>query len=121
MNDGPAGPQDRGARGNVVPLGTEPPPAPPPRISRPRGVHGVAIASTAVFTVIAILSFIAFITVRWPDDTGRVVMAVFLFAVVGAIASSSAAVLTAARATYVVYRDLPEAEDDRAAPEEGPD
>ncbi|MEA2498142.1 MAG: hypothetical protein QOH26_547 [Actinomycetota bacterium] len=103
--------------GEVVPLGKEPPPQPPRRGSRPRGLHGLAIASTFAFSLIAALSFVAFITVRWPGDYGRVVVAVFMFAVVGAIASTSAAVLTAARATYAINPGASAMTDDEPPPE----
>jgi hypothetical protein len=97
-------PGDR--EGEVIPLGKEPPPAPVDHGTRPRGLHGLAITATAVFFVLAILSGIAFVTVRWPGDSGRVVTAIFMFSVIGLAASVSASVLTAARVTYVTYRDL---------------
>jgi hypothetical protein len=88
----------------VIPLGTDPPPPPPERTSRPRGLHGLAIACTAGCALIAIFSFIAFVTVRWPGNTGRVVEGILLFSIAGLIGSMAASVLTAARATYVTYR-----------------
>jgi hypothetical protein len=106
-------PGDR--EGEVIPLGKEPPPAPVERGTRPRGLHGTAIAATAVFFIFAILSGIAFITVRWPGDSGRVVTALFMFSVIGVAASVSAAVLTAARVTHVTYRE-PEPEEGSPTP-----
>ena len=88
---------------NVVPLphgervaeGSRPPPP-----SRTRGLHGVAIAGMSLFAFIGIFSMLAFITVRWPEATGRYVMAVFIFSIVGFITSASVAIFSAARNTY---------------------
>lgn len=90
--------------GEVIPLGKEPPPAPPVRTSRPRGLHGIAIALSATFALTALLSFIGYATVHWSEKSGRVVLAIFMFSIVGLLASIAASVLTAARATYISYR-----------------
>lgn len=88
----------------MIPLGKEPIPQPPVPTTRPRGLHGIAIALTAAFALSAILSFIAYVTVRWPGGSGRVVMAILMLSIVGLVASVAASVLTAARATYASYR-----------------
>ncbi|HEV3473616.1 MAG TPA: hypothetical protein VG408_10540 [Actinomycetota bacterium] len=50
--------------------------------------------------VIAIVTFVGFLTVGWPGTSRRVVIAVGLFAVIGFLASGAIAVLGAARDTY---------------------
>lgn len=87
---------DRDAQ--VVPLGTEPPPPPPP--SRPTRGHGWAIAGMAFFALAGIAAMFLFVTVRWPDETGRYVIAVAFGCGIGFLACATAAVFTAARATY---------------------
>jgi hypothetical protein len=51
---------------------------------------------------LGIVATLAFITVSWPGDTGRRVIAVVVFAAVGFLTCASAAVLSAARDTYAV-------------------
>ena len=87
--------------GRVIPLGKDPPPEPRRLGSRARGLHGIAMGAAVLFSIVAAFAALMFITVRWPDDSGRTVMAVCLFALVGVVASVSTAVLTAAKATYV--------------------
>ena len=56
---------------NVVPLGNAPEPVAeePPR---PRGgLHRIAISGMALSALVGIASMLAFITVSWPNDTGR--------------------------------------------------
>ena len=85
---------------NVVPLGrsVEPTTAEPPR--RPGRLHGLAIAGMAVFALVGILSMLAFITVTWPNETGRYVIGVFIGSGVGFMTCASLAVFSAARDTY---------------------
>lgn len=86
---------------NVVPLGVDPPPEPPPAPARrPGRLHGLAILGMALFALVGIAAMLAFITISWPDDSGRYVVAVFMAAVVGFVTSASIAVFSAARDTY---------------------
>jgi hypothetical protein len=62
------------------------------------------MALTVTFALIALISFVGFITVGWPGNAGHVVIAILMFSVIGFVASASASVLTAARATYVSHR-----------------
>jgi hypothetical protein len=55
----------------------------------------------ALFAVVAIVAGIAFLSVGWPGESGRVVIAVAAGGVLGFLACVSVAVLTAARDTYV--------------------
>lgn len=86
---------------NVVPLGqpVEPVPAEVPR--RLGRLHALAIAGMAVFAIVGVFSMLAFITVTWPNETGRYVIAVFIGSGVGFMTCASLAVISAARATYV--------------------
>lgn len=88
--------------GRVVPLGAKRQPEPPPKVTRPTRLHGMAIAGMAICALLGVMSILAFVMVGWPDDTGRYVIAVFFFSALGFIASASAAVFTAARDTYAV-------------------
>ena len=69
-------------------------------VNPPGRLHAVAMAGMALFAVVGILATLAFITVGWPGDTGRRVIAVVVFSAFGFIASASAAILAAARDTY---------------------
>ncbi|HVM35374.1 MAG TPA: hypothetical protein VM784_08525 [Actinomycetota bacterium] len=71
------------------------PAAPPP--ARHGGSHGFVVTLMAAFAVIGICAMFAFITVKWPGETSRYVIAVFVFSVVGFISCASIAVFTAAR------------------------
>ncbi len=53
-----------------------------------------------VSAIAAIVAGLAFLTVRWPGDTGRFVKVAFVGAVVALLGSASIAVLAAARDTY---------------------
>lgn len=88
---------------NVVPLGRAP--------EIPKGVehvepqprlHRMAIGGMATFALLGILAMLAFITVSWPGESGRYVIAVFIFSGVGFLACASTAVFSAARHTYAV-------------------
>lgn len=84
--------------GHVVPLPVDTasaPKAPPP--PRHRGAHGLVVTLMAAFAFLGIGALFAFITVEWPGESSRYVMAVFMFSVVGFIACASIAVFTAAR------------------------
>jgi hypothetical protein len=54
----------------------------------------------AISALIGIASMLAFITISWPDDLGRYVMAIIVISVVGFMTSASLAVFSAARDTY---------------------
>jgi hypothetical protein len=86
---------------NVVPLGVEPPTPVAPAPSRPPSrLHGLAIIGMAVFALVGIAAMLAFITISWPDDSSRYVVAVFVASIVGFMTSASLAVFSAARDTY---------------------
>lgn len=83
---------------NVVRLPKDPPPAAPP--SPPGRLHGLAIAGMAVCALVGIVAMLVFITVRWPGNTGRVMVVAFVLSGLGFLTCASLAVLTAARDTY---------------------
>lgn len=86
--------------GRVLPLGVEPPAEPPPPVTPPGRLHGLAITGMALSALVGIVSMFLFVSVGWPDETGRYVIAVFFFSAIAFIACASAAVFTAARDTY---------------------
>ncbi len=89
-----------GSDDRVVDLGVEPvgEPTPPPRpTSR---LHSAAVALTATSGVFALLSALAFVTVRWPGTSRRVVIAILLFCIVGFVTGVATTILGAARDTY---------------------
>lgn len=65
--------------------------------TRHAGGHGFVVTLMAIFALVGIGAMFAFITVKWPEDTGRYVMGVFVLSVVGFISCASIAVFTAAR------------------------
>ncbi len=71
-----------------------------PEPSPPGKLHGAAIAGMAICAVVGTLALLARITVGWPGDSDRYVMAIFVFAGIGFLASASIAVFSAARQTY---------------------
>jgi hypothetical protein len=87
---------------NVVSLGQTPVAESTPRTPTRQGpLHRAAIAAMTICAIVGILSMLAFITVSWPDDTGRYVVGVFIGSGIGFLASASIAVFSAARETYV--------------------
>ena len=68
--------------------------------TRRRSLHALATTGVAVFAVAGLLAILAFVTVGWPGDTGRYLVAIFIGSVIGCFACASAAVFTAARSTY---------------------
>jgi hypothetical protein len=93
---------------NVVPLGVEPPTPVPPAPSRPPSrLHGLAIIGMAIFALVGIGAMLAFITISWPDDSSRYVVAVFVASIVGFMTSASLAVFSAARHTYPKHPPKP--------------
>ena len=87
---------------NVVSLGKAPVVEPVPVVAtRPQGaLHRAAIAGMTICAIVGILSMLAFITVTWPEESSRYVVAVFIGSGVGFLASASIAVFSAARETY---------------------
>lgn len=86
---------------NVVPLpGDPPPPEPPIPPSPPGRLHGAAIAGMGISAIVGVVAMLAFITVTWPDDVGRVVIGICLFSGLAFLTFASTAVFTAARDTY---------------------
>ena len=97
----PAAGDESKSSDNVVPLGVDPPASEPPKPSKPTGrLHGMAIVGMAVSALVGIGAMLAFITISWPDDTGRYVIAVFMISVIGFMTSASLGVFSAARDTY---------------------
>ena len=91
---------------NVVSLGKAPvaDPTPPVTVRQQGPLHRAAIAGMTICAVIGIISMLAFITVSWPEESRRYVVAVFVGAGIGFLASASIAVFSAARETYVKPR-----------------
>jgi hypothetical protein len=71
-----------------------------PAPSRPGGMHALGISGMAVCALVGISSMLAFISVHWPGETGRFVIAVLVGSTIGFLAFASVAVLAAARDTY---------------------
>ena len=81
-----------------LPGDRRPPPPPPPR--RPGRLLGLATTGMALSAVVAILATVAFITVGWPGEAGRYVLAVVALSVLSFLLCGTFAVLAAARDTY---------------------
>ena len=67
----------------------------------------MAILGMAVSALLGIGAMLAFITISWPDDTGRYAMVVFVASVIGFMSCASIAVFSAARDTYPRHRQEP--------------
>ncbi|MDQ3940833.1 MAG: hypothetical protein M3238_05735 [Actinomycetota bacterium] len=92
---------DRGQVPNVVPLpGEGPPPEPVVEPSPPGRLHGLAIAGMGISALVGVAAVLAFITISWPRDMSRYVVAVFLGAGLAFLTCASIAVFSAARDTY---------------------
>lgn len=88
---------------NVVPLGRAPEIQKDVEYIEPQPrLHRMAIGGMATFALLGILAMLAFITVAWPGESRRYVIAVFIFSGVGFLACASTAVFSAARHTYAV-------------------
>ena len=86
---------------NVVPL-----PAdhaviePPPPASRPGRLHGLSIAGMGISAIVGVVAMLAFITITWPENMARAVIAVCILSGLSFMVFASTAVLSAARDTY---------------------
>jgi uncharacterized membrane protein len=85
---------------NVIPLGTEPPVETPPPVTRPGRLHGSSIVGMAASALLGIVATYTYVTVNLSGMPRRAVIAILLFAVLGFVVSSAAAVFSAARDTY---------------------
>ena len=86
---------------NVVRLpGEGPPPEPHQAPSAPGRLHGLAIAGMGVSALVGVAAVLAFITITWPADMSRYVVAIFLVSGIVFLVSASTAVFSAARDTY---------------------
>ncbi len=85
---------------NIVPLGVEPAPEEPPPITRPSRLHAWGTNGMTLFALLGIVSMLAFISVRWPNGTGRYVIGALIFSVVGFLFCASMAVSAAMRDSY---------------------
>ena len=93
---------------NVVPLGRAPEiPKEVEQLQPQPRLHRIAIGGMAGFALLGILAMLAFITVAWPGESGRYVIAVFIFSGVGFLACASTAVFSAARETYAAPQSDP--------------
>lgn len=70
------------------------------QVTPPGRLHGAFIGGMATSALVGTAAMFAFITVGWPEDTQRYVVAVMIVAVVVFLTCASAAVFTAARETY---------------------
>ena len=93
--------REEDATSNVVRLpGEGPPPETPRPVTPPGRLHGLAIAGMGISALVGVAAVLAFITVSWPPQTSRYVVAVFLGAGIVFLACASTAVFSAARDTY---------------------
>lgn len=74
--------------------------APPPAVVRPSRAHGIGIAGMAISALVGTVAMLIFVTVRWPDNTGRFLIGIVFLCTVAFMAFSSIAVFSAARDTY---------------------
>jgi hypothetical protein len=84
----------------VVPIPDQTASPSTPTSRRPGRVHGLAIAGMALCSLVGIGATLAYITVGWPGDSGRYVIAVIFVSVLGFLLSASMAIFAAARDTY---------------------
>jgi hypothetical protein len=91
---------DAESSAEIVVLKTDTVPAPAPPPGPPGKLHGAAITGIAISALVGIASILAFVTVGWPGDSGRYVLAVFALSGATFMISAVAAVFAAARDTY---------------------
>ncbi len=101
----------------IVPLGVEPPPEEPVVVTRPSRLHAWGTNGMTLFAFVGILATIVFISIRWPDNTGRYVIATLIFSIVGFLFCASMAVSAAMRDSYA---RPPKNTRDKAAADEPP-
>lgn len=84
----------------IVEIPGRPIPVETPPARRPGRVHGLAIAGMALCSLVGIAATLAFITVGWPGNSRRYVIAVIFVSAMGFFLCASMAVFAAARDTY---------------------
>ncbi len=85
---------------NVVPLGVEPQFEDPPE-PKPMGrVHGLGTFGMAVSALIGIVALLALVTIRWPEETGRIPKTVIVISIIGFIVCAALAAAGAGGDTY---------------------
>lgn len=98
LNDDGGRPRPDSSTSEIVPLGVEPPAAPPP--SRPSGLHGLAITGMSVSALAGIVVLFLSIGIGLPSGPRRAAIAVVVGAAILFLVCASTAVFTAARDTY---------------------
>lgn len=83
----------------IVLLGRDPA-GPSPAVARPSRAHGIGIAGMALSALVGIVAMLFFVTVRWPNNTGRFLIGIIFLCGVAFMAFASTAVFSAARDTY---------------------
>ena len=83
---------------DVVPIPVQPPAEDPP--SKHGRMHGSAIGGMGISALVGFAAMIAFITVTWPENIARVLIAVCVVAGIAFITFAALAVFSAARDTY---------------------
>ena len=73
--------------------------------SHQRSLHAFATTGVAVFIVTGLVAILAFLTVGWPGETGRYLVAIFIGSIIGCFACASAALFTAMRGTHPPHLD----------------
>ena len=96
MTGSPTGPD--GEKVVRLPADYEPPPEPPP--APPGKLHGIFIGGMATSALVGVAALFAFITIGWPENIRRYIIALFFFAGIAFLACASGAVFSAARDTY---------------------
>ncbi|MGH2730134.1 MAG: hypothetical protein ACRDJI_05930 [Actinomycetota bacterium] len=95
---------DDGSDEDVVRLPTGLVETPPPPPTPPGRLHGAATAGAALFGGLSLVSALSFVTVTWPEDTGRYVKVALVGSVLAFIVCSVTAIFAAARDTYAPGR-----------------
>ena len=85
---------------NIVPLGVEPVVEDPRPVTRPGRLHSWGTNGMTLFAFLGIAAMVAFISVRWPQNTGRYVIGALIFSVLGFLFCASMAVSAAMRDSY---------------------
>lgn len=85
---------------NIVRLPEPPPVEPAPRPTPPGRAHGASIAGMGISAIVGVVAMLAFITVTWPENIGRIVIGICLLSGLAFLSFASIAVISAARDTY---------------------